>query len=141
MLRWAPPAEPKGLPGGAHWSCRVRPGLGNTPTTSVRRLISLLSRSIIRPSVMGQASRCRGRSMFELLQVCGEGLSDAAAAGGFAVPAAGGGVGVQVLDVGERAAQGVGVLGAGDVVVAGFADVGLRAGAGCCAMSTQPWKW
>ena len=54
------------------------------------------------------------------LQVSGEGLGDAAVAGGFAVPAAGAGAGAQVPDVGELAAEGAGVLRAGDEVCRRF---------------------
>jgi hypothetical protein len=62
--------------------------------------------------------------------VAGEGFGDAGVAGGVAVPAAGLCVGLQVLDVGELVADGVGEFRAGDVVVAGLADVGVGARAG-----------
>ena len=62
--------------------------------------------------------------------MAGEGFGDAGVAGGFSVPAAGFGVGLQVLDVGELVLDRVAESGAGGEVVAGFADVGVRAGAG-----------
>jgi hypothetical protein len=57
--------------------------------------------------------------------VIGEGVGDAGVAGGFAVPASGLCVGVQVLDVGDLVADRVVKFGAGDEVVAGLADVGV----------------
>ena len=71
-----------------------------------------------------------GWSAGEPVEVAGEGAGDAGVAGGFTVPAAGFGVGLQVLDVGELVLDRITEFGAGDEVVAGFADVGLRAGAG-----------
>jgi hypothetical protein len=63
-------------------------------------------------------------------EVVGECVGDAGVPGGFAVPAAGLRVGVEVLDVGELAAERRCEFGSGDEVVAGLADVGIRAGAG-----------
>jgi hypothetical protein len=70
--------------------------------------------------------------VFEPLQVAGEGLGDAGAAGGFAVPAAGLGVGLQVLDVCGLGADGVGSFRAGDEVVAGLALAQGQAPAAWC---------
>jgi hypothetical protein len=56
-------------------------------------------------------------------------MCDPVVAGGFVVPTAVLGVGFQGLDVGELVAKGIPEFGCGDVVVAGFADVGIRAGA------------
>lgn len=60
----------------------------------------------------------------------GDGVGNAVVAGDFIGPAAGCGIGFEGLDVGELAGEGVTKFGCGDVVVAGFADVGIRAGAG-----------
>src|SRR5258705_13116752 len=105
-------------------------GLGKISTTSARRLISLLSRSIIRPSVVGQPGVWVWVSAVKSLEVVGEGVRDALVAGCFVGPAAGVGVGFQGLDVGKLVGDRVAEFGGGDKVVAGFADVGIRAGAG-----------
>src|SRR5258706_15295395 len=97
---------------------------GKMPTTSVRLRTSLFRRSFIRPSWPGQAAWCCGWLAAEPGEVAGEGSGDAGVAGGVAVPAAGLGVGLQLLDVGELVLDGVTEFGAGDEVVAGFADVG-----------------
>ena len=60
----------------------------------------------------------------------GEGVCDMVVAGSFVGPAAGLGVGFEGLDVGELVGEGIPEFGCGDVVVAGFADVGIWAGAG-----------
>ncbi|WP_434089359.1 hypothetical protein, partial [Mycobacterium intracellulare] len=61
--------------------------MGKIPTTSVRRRISLLSRSFIRPSGAGQPVGV-GCSSIEALEVVGKGVGDAVVAGGFVGPAA-----------------------------------------------------
>ncbi len=103
---------------------------GKMPTTSVRRRISLLRRSFIRPSSVGSTRWLARVSAVEAVQVVGEGVGDAGVAGGFIGPAAGLSIGLEGLDVGELIGEGAAELGCCDVVVAGFADVGIRAGAG-----------
>ena len=71
------------------------------PTTSVRRRISLLRRSFIRPSRPGQPGVWVRASAVEALEVVREGVRDAVVAGGFVGPAAGFGIGFEGLDVGE----------------------------------------
>src|SRR5215218_8918854 len=96
--------------------------LGKIPTTRARRLISLLTRSINRPSGGGQpAALCRSCG-WESGQVALQGVGDVPVAGCFACPAAVFGVGLQGGDVGELVGQGGGELGCWGVVVAGFAD-------------------
>src|SRR5260370_35757980 len=56
-------------------------GLGKISTTSALRLISLLSRSIIRPSVVGQPGVWVWVSAVKSLEVVGEGVRDAVVAG------------------------------------------------------------
>jgi hypothetical protein len=77
----------------------LRPG--KMPTTSVLLLISLFSRSFIRPWWAGQPGGCCRWSAFESGKVVGECVCDAGVPGGFAVPAARLSVGVEALDVGE----------------------------------------
>ena len=78
------------------------------------------------PALPAGASRWEfGWSAFESGEVVGESVGNAGVASGFAVPAAGLGVSLQVLDVGELAADSVGEFGPGDEVVAGLADVGV----------------
>ena len=60
----------------------------------------------------------------------GEGVRDAVVAGGFVGPAAALGIGSEGSDVVELVGERVAELGGGDVVVAGLANVGVRAGAG-----------
>ena len=74
---------------------------GKMPTTSVRRRISLFSRSFIRLLRAGQAGGCYYWSAFESCEVVGKCACNAGVPGGFAVPAAGLRVGVEALDVGE----------------------------------------
>jgi hypothetical protein len=102
---------------------------GKMPTTRERRLISVLSRSFNRLSVVGST----GRSVWSCVESCDvgvEGCGDALVAVGFALPAAGFGVGLQCADVVPLRGERGGVFGAGDEVVAGFADVGVGAGPG-----------
>ncbi len=60
----------------------------------------------------------------------GEGMGDAVMTGCFVGPAAVVRVNFECLDVGELVGEGTAEFGRGDVVVAGFADVGIWAGAG-----------
>ena len=69
-------------------------------------------------------------STVEALEMVGEGMGDAVMAGCFVGPAAVLRVGFEGLDVGELASEGTAEFGRGDVVVAVFTDVGIRAGAG-----------
>jgi hypothetical protein len=62
--------------------------------------------------------------------VVGKGVGKAVMAGGFVDPSTGFGVGCEGLDVGKLVGEGIPELGCGDVVVAGFADVGIRVGPG-----------
>ena len=62
------------------------------PTTSVRRRISLLSRSFIRPSEAGQPVADETSSV-EAVKVVGEGVRDTVVAGSFVGPTAVLGVG------------------------------------------------
>ena len=78
---------------------------GKMPTTSVRRRISLFSRSFIRPWRAGQAGGGCCWLAFESGKVVGECAGDAGVPGGFAVPAAGLRVGVEAVDVGELVAE------------------------------------
>lgn len=57
----------------------------------------------------------------------GQGVGDAFVAGGVVGPAALFGIGFEGVDVGELVGEGVAEFGCGDVVVAGFADVGVGA--------------
>ncbi len=72
------------------------------PTTPVRRRISLLSRSFIRPLGWVNPVRPVGLAV-EAVEVVGEDVRDPLVAGGFVGPAAGPGVGFEGLDVGELA--------------------------------------
>src|SRR5688572_16036833 len=102
---------------------------GKMPTMSVRRRISRLSRSIIRPSLSGQACPSfRSPPSSDGVEVVLEGFGDVPVSFFLAGPAAVFGVGLECPDVGELVGERRLELGGGGVVVAGLTDVGVGAG-------------
>ena len=91
----------------------------------------LLIEPLLYPALGGSAIRSAGWSLsVEALEMVGEGVGNAFVAGGVVGPAAAFGIGFEGVDVGQLVGEGVAEFGRGDVVVAGFADVGVGAGAG-----------